>query len=111
MTTVPSFIRPESIETMTEEEGLAWLEALRERRLIIRKVAGGKPNDRQRAPADVYDKLEKQYAMLDKEAAQLDKLIEKIDKRFRGILALRIEYAGVTAVADFPAGAIQQKES
>jgi hypothetical protein len=102
MTTVPTFIRPESIETMTEEEGLAWLEQLRERRLVIRKVMGGKPNDRQRAPADVYAKLEKQYAMLQKEAESLDKIIDKIDKRFRTILTLRIEYAGMGAVNDFP---------
>lgn len=98
----PSFIRPESIETMTEEEGVAWLEQLRERRLVIRKVMGGKPNDKQRAPTNVYAKLEKEYNMLQKEAEKMDALIEKIDTRFRKILTLRIEYAGMGAATDFP---------
>lgn len=106
---IPSFIQPESIETMTEEDGLAWLESLRERRMVVRKIMGGKPHDKQRAPADVYAKLEKQYTMLQREAERLDKMIEKIDTRFRAILALRIEYAGMGAISDFPKGAVNER--
>ena len=99
---IPSFIQPDSIERMTEEQYLTFLEALQERRLQYKEVVKQKTAARMRSPQDVRKKLERQYEMLNTELERMDKLIEKVDKRVKGIFALRIESEGINAMSDFP---------
>lgn len=99
---VPEFIRPSSIENMTEAQYKTLLEHIRERRMVMKRIESNRTTDKLRAPKNVKEKVIKQYDMLAKEIAQLDKIVEKLDKRWQSILSLRVELGGIAEFESYP---------
>lgn len=88
----PFFVTPKTMTDMTDDDLIAFLDGVRERRLKYFEVYKEKERMKQEAHLEkVKGKVEKQFEMLKKEIDRMDRLIEALDKRVTNIRALRIE--------------------
>lgn len=92
MQEVPEFIMPKDIAELSEADGVALIESLRERRMKLETVTRAKRRDTNAVRSTESDaqKLKKQYALAEKELKKIDELLTKVGNRWTQIMALRI---------------------